>query len=167
MPNPAPLAQGMPQKKAHYFDAINAYGIGTHRHGPEIEQGLSEAAKENVIISFTPHLMPMNRGILATIYVELDNGASVDDLRTELTNTYANAPFVRVVEEGNSPATRHVRGSNYCLIGVFADRVPGRAILICVEDNIVKGASGQAVQNMNIMFGFDETAGLTQQPMFP
>lgn len=148
-------------------DAINAYGIGTHRHGPEIEQGLSEAAKENVIISFTPHLIPMNRGILATIYVELDNGASVDDLRTELTNTYANAPFVRIVEEGNSPATRHVRGSNYCLIGVFADRVPSRAILICVEDNIVKGASGQAVQNMNIMFGFDETAGLTQQPMFP
>ncbi|SCA55778.1 N-acetyl-gamma-glutamyl-phosphate reductase [Candidatus Terasakiella magnetica] len=148
-------------------DAINAYGVGTHRHGPEIEQGLSEAAGKDVIVSFTPHLMPMNRGILSTIYVSLEKGASVDDLRSTLDQSYANDPFVRVVEEGNSPATRHVRGSNYCLIGVFADRAPGRAIIVCVEDNVVKGASGQAVQNMNIMFGFDEISGLTQQPMFP
>ncbi|MDV7341533.1 N-acetyl-gamma-glutamyl-phosphate reductase [Terasakiella sp. A23] len=148
-------------------DAIHAYGVGTHRHGPEIEQGLSEACGEPVTVSFTPHLMPMNRGILSTIYVTLDNGASVEDLRVALNDTYANDPFVRVVEEGQSPATRHVRGSNYCLIGVFADRAEGRAILVCVEDNVVKGASGQAVQNMNVMFGFDETAGLTQQPMFP
>lgn len=148
-------------------DAINAYGIGTHRHGPEIEQGLSEAAGQDVLISFTPHLMPMNRGILSTIYVTLEKDVSVDNLRETLDTQYANDPFVRVVEEGNSPATRHVRGSNYCLIGVFADRVPGRAIIICVEDNVVKGASGQAVQNMNIMFGFDETEGLMQQPMFP
>jgi len=148
-------------------DAINAYAIGTHRHGPEIEQGLSEAAGKDVLISFTPHLMPMNRGILSTIYVTLEKGISVDNLRETLDTQYANDPFVRVVEEGNSPATRHVRGSNYCLIGVFADRVPGRAIIICVEDNVVKGASGQAVQNMNIMFGFNESEGLTQQPMFP
>lgn len=148
-------------------DAINAYGIGTHRHGPEIEQGLSEAANKDVIVSFTPHLMPMNRGILSTIYVTLSSGTSVNDLRDTLEAQYKEDPFVRIVEEGNSPATRHVRGSNYCLIGVFADRVPGRAILICVEDNVVKGASGQAVQNMNIMFGFEETEGLTQQPLFP
>lgn len=148
-------------------DAIHAYGVGTHRHGPEIEQGLSEAAGEEVIVSFTPHLMPMNRGILSTIYVTMAEGVSVNDLRTHLDATYKGESFVRVVEEGNSPATRHVRGSNYCLIGVFADRAPGRAIIVCVEDNVVKGASGQAVQNMNIMFGFDETAGLTQQPMFP
>ena len=148
-------------------DAINAYAIGTHRHGPEIEQGLSEAAGRDVMISFTPHLMPMNRGILSTIYVTLGKGVTADDLRETLETQYANDPFVRVVEEGNSPATRHVRGSNYCLIGVFTDRVPGRAIIICVEDNVVKGASGQAVQNMNIMFGFEETEGLTQQPMFP
>ncbi len=148
-------------------DAIHAYGIGTHRHGPEIEQGLSEAAGKDVYVSFTPHLMPMNRGILSTIYVSLNEGVSVDALRTHLDKTYADDAFVRVVEEGVSPATRHVRGSNYCLIGVFADRQPGRAIIICVEDNVVKGASGQAVQNMNIMFGFDETVGLTQQPMFP
>jgi N-acetyl-gamma-glutamyl-phosphate reductase len=148
-------------------DAINAYGIGTHRHGPEIEQGLSEAAGKEVFVSFTPHLMPINRGILNTIYVTLADGVTVNNLRETLEIQYANDPFVRVVEEGNSPATRHVRGSNYCLIGVFADRVPGRAIIICVEDNIVKGASGQAVQNMNIMFGFDETEGLMQQPMFP
>ncbi|WP_417841450.1 N-acetyl-gamma-glutamyl-phosphate reductase [Terasakiella sp.] len=148
-------------------DAIHAYGVGTHRHGPEIEQGLSEAAGENIFVSFTPHLMPMNRGILSTIYVTLADNVSVNDIRTSLQNTYADEPFVRVVEEGNSPATRHVRGSNYCLIGVFADRTPGRAIIVCVEDNVVKGASGQAVQNMNVMFGFEETAGLTQQPMFP
>jgi len=148
-------------------DAINAYSIGTHRHAPEIEQELSEIAGKDILISFTPHLMPMNRGILSTIYVTLEKDVKVDDLRDTLNNQYANDPFVRVVEEGNSPATRHVRGSNYSLIGVFADRLPGRAILICVEDNIVKGASGQAVQNMNIMFDFDETEGLTQQPMFP
>ncbi len=148
-------------------DAINAYGVGTHRHGPEIEQGLSEAAGEEIIVSFTPHLMPMNRGILSTIYVSLTDGNTVDDLRSHLDKAYSDDPFVRVVEEGNSPATRHVRGSNYCLIGVFADRVPGKAIIVCVEDNVVKGASGQAVQNMNVMFGFEETAGLTQQPMFP
>ena len=148
-------------------DAINAYGVGTHRHGPEIEQGLSEAASEEVIVRFTPHLMPMNRGILSTIYITLEDGISADDLRSHLETTYTNDPFVRVVEEGNSPATRHVRGSNYCLIGVFKDRAPGKAIIVCVEDNVVKGASGQAVQNMNVMFGFEETAGLNQQPMFP
>lgn len=148
-------------------DAIHAYGVGTHRHAPEIDQGLSEAAGKTVNVTFTPHLMPMNRGILSTIYVKLSDGVSVDDLRTHLTGAYKNDAFVRVVEEGVSPATRHVRGSNYCLIGVFKDRIPGKAILVCVEDNVVKGASGQAVQNMNIMFGFEETAGLLQQPMFP
>jgi len=148
-------------------DGMHAYGVGVHRHGPEIEQGLSEAAGEAVYVSFTPHLVPMNRGILSTIYVTLSEGVAVDDVRDYLTDAYKDDHFVRVVETGNSPATRHVRGSNYCVMGVFADRVPNRAILVCVEDNIVKGASGQAVQNMNIMFGFEETLGLQQQPMFP
>lgn len=148
-------------------DAIHAYGVGTHRHSPEIEQGLSEAADQDIHVTFTPHLMPMNRGILSTMYVTLTKGTSVDDLRDCLQNQYENDTFVRVVEAGNSPATRHVRGSNYCLIGVFADRVPNRAIIISVEDNVVKGASGQAVQNMNVMFDLDETTGLMQQPMFP
>ncbi|MCW9003511.1 MAG: N-acetyl-gamma-glutamyl-phosphate reductase [Rhodospirillales bacterium] len=148
-------------------EGIHAYGIASHRHAPEIEQGLSSAAKAPVVVNFTPHLMPMNRGILSSMYVRLTGGATADDLRTRLAGQYAGEPFVRVVPEGVSPATRHVRGSNHCLIGVFADRVPGRAIVISVIDNLVKGAAGQAIQNMNVMFGMDETAGLQQQPLFP
>ena len=148
-------------------EGIHAYGIAHHRHMPEIEQGLAEAAGEPVTITFTPHLMPMNRGILATIYVRLANGAGADDLRGALTARYAGEPFVRVLPDGGVPATRHVRGSNHCLIGVFADRVPGRAIVVAVLDNLVKGASGQAIQNMNLMCAVAETAGLEQEPLFP
>lgn len=139
----------------------------THRHGPEIDQGLSDAAGRPVVSTFTPHLMPMARGILATIYVQTAKGATADDLRAHLAKTYGAEPFVRVLKEGLVPATRHVRGSNYVLLNAFSDRVPGRCILTAVEDNLVKGASGQAVQNMNVMLGFDETTGLMQQPMFP
>src|SRR5690349_6480240 len=134
-------------------EGIHAYGVGKHRHAPEIEQGLSRAAGKSVVVNFTPHLMPMNRGILSTIYVRLVNGAKPADLRATLAKRYVDEPFVKVMPEGVSPQTRHVRGSNYVHIGVFADRVPGRAILICVEDNLVKGASGQAIQNMNLMAG--------------
>jgi N-acetyl-gamma-glutamyl-phosphate reductase len=119
------------------------------------------------VLNFTPHLMPMNRGILASIYVRLGRNVSADDVRANLAERYAGEPFVRVLPAGDVPATRHVRGSNQCLIGVFADRMPGRAILFSVIDNLVKGASGQAIQNMNIARGLDETAGLTQQPLFP
>ncbi|WP_142849814.1 N-acetyl-gamma-glutamyl-phosphate reductase [Telmatospirillum sp. J64-1] len=146
---------------------IHAYGIGSHRHMPEIEQGLSQAAGRPVQVAFTPHLMPMNRGILSTIYVRLAKDVSVDDLRQHLMQTYEGEPFVRVVPEGVVPATRHVYGSNHCLMGVFADRLPGRAILCSVIDNLVKGASGQAIQNFNLMFGLKETAALEQQPLFP
>ena len=111
--------------------------------------------------------MPMNRGILSTIYVRLAGGAGPADLRAHLAARYAGEPFVRVLAEGVVPQTRHVRGSNTCLIGVFADRLAGRAILISVEDNLVKGASGQAVQNMNVMLGLEETAGLAQEALFP
>ena len=148
-------------------EGVHPYGIGSHRHAPEIEQELSKAAGKPVILSFTPHLVPMNRGILATIYVNLANGSSADDLREILQDRYEAEPFVRVVDAGGVPATRHVRGSNHCLIGVFPDRVPGRAILVSAIDNLVKGGSGQAVQNMNIAYGFEETSGLTQEPMFP
>ena len=148
-------------------EGINAYGVAKHRHAPEIDQGLSEAAGRPVVVSFTPHLMPMNRGILSTIYVQLINGAAAADLRAALAQKYKGEPFVRVVAEGVAPATRHVRGSNTCLIGVFADRVPGRAILLSVVDNLVKGASGQAIQNMNVMLGIDETIGLSQEALFP
>jgi N-acetyl-gamma-glutamyl-phosphate reductase len=162
---------GRAAKEASLFaevsEGIHAYGIASHRHGPEIEQGLSRAAGRPVIVNFTPHLMPMNRGILSTIYVALAPGAKAEDLRATLQARYDDEPFVRVIPNGSAPATRHVRGSNYCLIGVFADRLPGRAILVSVIDNLVKGASGQAVQNMNVMTGQAETAGLEQQPLFP
>ncbi len=148
-------------------EGIHAYGIATHRHTPEIEQELSEAAGEPIIVNFTPHLMPMNRGILATIYVRLNNGAAPEDLRAAIARRYEGEPFVKLVPQGQSPATQHVRGSNLCLMGVFADRVQGRAIVVAALDNLVKGASGQALQNMNVMAGFDETSGLAAAPMFP
>ncbi len=152
---------------AEVTEGIHAYGIASHRHAPEIEQGLSEAAGKKVTVNFTPHLMPMSRGILSTIYVRLANGSNAEGLRQELAKRYAGEAFVRMLPPGQSPATRHVRGSNHCLMNVFADRVPGRAILVSVIDNLVKGASGQAVQNMNVMAGWPETTALDQQPLFP
>jgi N-acetyl-gamma-glutamyl-phosphate reductase len=149
-------------------EGINAYGVGSHRHMPEIEQGLSAAANgAPVTVSFTPHLMPMARGMLATSYVVLKGGASVDGLRSELSQRYASEPFVHVLPAGGTPHTRHVRGSNHAVIGVFEDRIPGRAIVLSVIDNLVKGASGQAIQNLNVMMGWRETLGLDQAPMFP
>lgn len=148
-------------------ESLMAYKIASHRHTGEMEQELSAAAGEKVTISFTPHLVPMNRGILATCYVTLANGASVADLRASLVNRYADEPFVLVTGEGVSPATHDVRGSNFCLLGVFADRRPGHAIILSATDNLVKGASGQAIQNMNVMAGLDETLALEQGPLMP
>jgi N-acetyl-gamma-glutamyl-phosphate reductase len=162
---------GRAAKEANLYcevtEGIHAYGIASHRHSPEIEQELSVAAGQEVMVSFTPHLMPMSRGMLSTIYVSLAKGATAADLRAELVRRYAGEAFVRVLPEGASPATRHVRGSNFCFMNVFADRVPGRVIICSVIDNLVKGASGQALQNMNLMFGLPETTGLDQQPLFP
>jgi N-acetyl-gamma-glutamyl-phosphate reductase len=152
---------------AEVTEGIHAYGVASHRHAPEIEQGLSEAAGKPIVVNFTPHLMPMSRGILSSIYVKLHNGAKVEDLRRTLEARYKDEPFVRVLPEGQGPQTRHVRGSNHCLIGLFADRMPGRAILLSAIDNLVKGASGQAVQNMNLMFGLPETTGLEQVAVVP
>jgi N-acetyl-gamma-glutamyl-phosphate reductase len=148
-------------------EGLHAYGVSTHRHTPEIEQGLSAAAGEEVAVTFTPHLVPMNRGILATIYVHLKQGLGPEDLQAALERRYAGEPFVRVLPYKGLPATRHVRGSNLCLIAVHPGRLPGRAILLCVTDNLVKGASGQALQNMNVMLGLPETLGLGQAPLFP
>jgi N-acetyl-gamma-glutamyl-phosphate reductase len=148
-------------------EAIHAYGVANHRHMAEIDQELSLAAGHSVIASFTPHLIPMNRGILSTIYVAMSAGAKAADLHRALAERYAAEPFVRVLPIGEVPATRHVRGTNHCLIGVVADRRPGRAIIVSVIDNLVKGASGQGVQNMNLMLGLDETAGLMQEALFP
>lgn len=148
-------------------EGISAYGIARHRHTPEIDQELAKIAGGPVTVTFTPHLTPMNRGILSTIYVRTTPNVGVDELRTTLAERYAGEPFVRVLPEGAAPSTHDVRGSNFCSIGVFADRQPGRAILVSAIDNMVKGASGQAVQNMNVMYGIEETTGLEQQPLFP
>jgi N-acetyl-gamma-glutamyl-phosphate reductase len=162
---------GRELKQASLFaeaaEGIAAYGVARHRHAPEIDQGLSEAAGRPITVNFTPHLVPMNRGILATIYVRLANGADMQSLRQALETAYRDEPFVRLVAEGAVPSTHHVRGSNLCLIGLAADRLKGRAILVAAIDNLVKGASGQAVQNMNAMLGLAETTGLQQQPLFP
>ena len=148
-------------------EGLSPYGIGSHRHVPEIEQELGAAAGEGVTVNFTPHLVPMTRGELCTSYVRLAGTARPGDLRDALVERYRASPFVRVVEEGVIPATQHVRGSNYCHIGVFADRLEGRAIVVSAIDNLVKGSAGQAVQNFNLMYGFPETTALEQLPLFP
>jgi N-acetyl-gamma-glutamyl-phosphate reductase len=148
-------------------EGFHAYAVGQHRHMAELDQEFSRAAGQEVIVSFTPHLLPMNRGILSTIYVRGNRGTSPEDLHAILLKFYANEPFVHVLPFGQVPQTRHVRGSNMTFIGVAKDRTPGRAIVIAALDNLVKGASGQAVQNMNLMLGYPETTGLEQVALFP
>ncbi len=160
---------GRSLKEANLFpevaEAVAPYAIGRHRHMPEIEQELSLRAAAPVTISFTPHLIPMNRGELVTMIVETAH--PVADLRAALDGRYAAEAFVHLLPDGVAPATRMVRGSNHVVLNVFADRVPGRAIVIVAIDNLVKGSSGQAIQNMNVMLGLPETAGLTAAPLFP
>jgi N-acetyl-gamma-glutamyl-phosphate reductase len=162
---------GRAAKQANLFTEVDggmsAYGIGSHRHTPEIEQGLSHAVGANVAVSFTPHLIPMKRGILSTIYVKMSQGKNADNLRAHLQATYADEPFVHVTSKGKAPSTHEVRGTNHCKIGVFETPIAGQAILVSVIDNLVKGASGQAVQNFNVRFGFEETLGLPQVALFP
>src|SRR6185295_16095244 len=146
-------------------EGLSPYSVGTHRHAPEIEQEISVAAGRNLTVNFTPHLIPMSRGELCTSYVKL-NGASADDLRAALERAYRDEPFVHVAKKGVLPQTQNVRGSNYVQIGVFADRIKDRAIVISTLDNLVKGSAGQAIQNMNLMFGLPETAGLEQIALF-
>src|SRR6516225_3972145 len=147
-------------------EGIHAYGVGQHRHMAELDQEFSRAAGRDVVVTFTPHLMPMNRGILSTIYVR-GIGASPPQLHAVLEQAYAGEPFVHVLPLGEMPQTRHVRGSNLTFIGLAPDRVAGRAIIGSALDNLTKGASGQAVQNMNLMFGFPETLGIDQVALFP
>lgn len=162
---------GRAAKEANLYcevtEGIHAYGVASHRHAPEIEQELALAAGKDLLVSFTPHLMPMSRGMLSTIYLRAANGTTADDMRAELARVYKDEPFVGVLPKGAVPATRHVRGSNFCFMNVFDDRRPGRVIITSVIDNLVKGASGQALQNMNLMFGLPETTNLAQQPLFP
>ncbi|CBN75215.1 N-acetyl-gamma-glutamyl-phosphate reductase, C-terminal part [Ectocarpus siliculosus] len=149
-------------------DGINAYGVASHRHAPEIEQGLGEACgSKDVVVNFTPHLMPMSRGILETIYVKLADGSTVEEAKAALEKAYAGERFVTVLPGAAVPHTRHVRGSNHVFMNIVADRLPGRAVILVSMDNLVKGASGQAIQNMNVMFDLPETQGVDMAPMFP
>ncbi len=148
-------------------EGMHAYGVGHHRHMAELDQEFSRAAGREVVVTFTPHLVPMNRGILSTIYVRGLRGSRPEDLHAILLKHYANEPFVHVLPFGTMPQTRHVRGSNLTFIGVVKDRIAGRAIIGSALDNLVKGASGQAVQNMNLMLGFPEAMGLEQVALFP
>jgi N-acetyl-gamma-glutamyl-phosphate reductase len=147
-------------------EGFHAYGVGHHRHMAELDQEFSKAAGREVVVTFTPHLVPMNRGILSTIYVR-GTGQSPQELHGLLTKAYADEAFVHVLPFGQMPQTRHVRGSNMTFIGVVADRIAGRAIIGSALDNLVKGASGQAIQNMNVMLGYPETMGLEQVALFP
>ncbi|MCR4674379.1 MAG: N-acetyl-gamma-glutamyl-phosphate reductase, partial [Lachnospiraceae bacterium] len=157
-------------------ESIKAYGVATHRHTPEIEEQLSYAAKEDITISFTPHLVPMNRGILATEYASLkevtlpdgSKGYPTSDMITAAYNKYyKDEKFVRFLGEGATPETKWVEGSNFVDIGFKVDERTHRVVMMGVIDNLVKGAAGQAVQNMNLMFGLSEDEGLCMVPMFP
>lgn len=148
-------------------EGFRAYGIATHRHRPEIEQELSSISNTPVKISFTPHLLPIDRGILSTIYCKLTKDISTKDIIDLYKEAYLYEPFVIPLEEGMLPDLKDVRGSNYCMISAVVDKQINYLVIVSVIDNLVKGASGQAVQNMNIMMGLDETTGLNQLGLFP
>ncbi len=148
-------------------EGMGPYSVAKHRHAPEIEQELSLAAGTDVIVNFTPHLIPMSRGEFITAYARLNPGKTAVDCEAALTARYADEPFVNMAPKGVLPATQYVRGSNRVMLGVAEDRVPGRVILMSTLDNLVKGSAGQAVQNFNLMFGLAETTGLEQVTMFP
>ena len=151
---------------------IKAYGVAGHRHTPEIEEQLGYAANREVTINFTPHLVPMNRGILVTEYAKLNRAAdgalpTYEEIRAAYDKYYAREKFVRVLDKGVCPETKWVEGSNYVDINFVIDERTGRVILMGALDNLVKGAAGQAVQNMNLLFGLEESQGLELVPCFP
>ncbi len=148
-------------------DGAQAYAIGMHRHAPEMDQAIRDFAGQAANVRFTPHLLPMNRGMIATCHVNLTEGTDVAALRKHYKSTYDDEPFVHILEKGQVPQTRHVRGSNHCQIGIFADRTPNSAVIVSVIDNLTKGSSGQAIQNYNLTQGWDETLGLGYVGVFP
>ena len=167
---------GRGAKVANLFCEVNenmkAYGVATHRHTPEIEEQLGYAAGHPIVINFTPHLVPMNRGILATEYATLKKKAdgslpTYDELKAAYDKYYKDEKFVRVLPKDVVPETRWVEGSNFVDVNFKIDERTGRVIMMGALDNLVKGAAGQAVQNMNLLFGFDEAEGLNLVPMFP
>lgn len=145
---------------------VSAYGIGKHRHVAEIEQELAKVGGAQNKISFTPHLVPLSRGMLSTIHATLTNGATADSVRAHLQKRYADEPFVTVLSEG-APSSHQVRGTNQCFMSVHAGRLPNELIIVSVIDNLVKGASGQALQNANLMIGVSETTNLELTAVFP
>lgn len=162
---------GRGAKTANLFCEVNenmkAYGVATHRHTPEIEEQLGYAAGKKVVLNFTPHLVPMNRGILVTEYAKLKKKISYEEVKAVYDKYYAGEKFIRVLKKDMCPETKWVEGSNYVDINFQIDPRTGRIIMMGAMDNLVKGAAGQAVQNMNLMFGLKETEGLELVPMFP
>ena len=148
-------------------EGFNAYNVGRHRHTPEIEQELTILAGESVTISFTPHLLPVSRGILSTIYAGLEKGADTAELLGIYGDFYRNEKFVSLCNEGALPNISSVRGTNFCRIGLVVDERTNRVVIISAIDNLVKGGAGQAIQNMNVLCGFAEDAGLNMLPLFP
>jgi len=149
---------------AESSDNFKAYGVGGHRHLPEIKQGLARVANKEISLTFVPHLTPMNRGIHATLYGKLKREVDLQELYER---RYANEPFVDVMPAGSHPETRTVRGSNCCRIAVHRPQNGDTVVVLSVIDNLVKGAAGQAVQNMNIMFGFAELTALNNVALLP
>lgn len=148
-------------------DGFRAYKVGEHRHTPEIEQELSLLCGRSVVVSFTPHLVPMSRGILSTIYAEMTHETTTEQVAQAFAARYAAEPFVRLCPAGSYPATQYIRGGNFCDIGFKVDQRTKRIVVLSAIDNLVKGAAGQAVQNMNLIRGFPETEGLMVVPLFP
>lgn len=162
---------GRGAKVANLFCEVNenikAYGVTTHRHTPEIEEQLGYAAGEEVLINFTPHLVPMQRGILVTAYANLKKEVTYDEVKAIYDKYYKDEYFIRVLDKDETPETRWVEGSNFVDVNFKIDERTGRIIMMGALDNLIKGAAGQAVQNFNILFGFEENEGLQQVPMFP
>ena len=148
-------------------EGVKAYKVFAHRHTPEIDQELSQVARKEIRVTFVPHLIPMDRGILSTLYVRLKKKMKTDELLNAFHDFYRGEPFVRIYPKGKLPNTKDVRGSNFCDIGVAVSEPDDRAVIVTAIDNLVKGASGEAVQNMNIMLGYPETMGLDVLPVVP
>lgn len=157
----------LPNHFPELYDNFKAYNACRHRHTPEIEQALSDISGEPVLINFTPHLVPMARGILSTVYADLKEGVTPDMVDSAFQKAYSTEHFIRLLGRGAYPETKYVRGSNFCDLGWHIDERTHRVIVLSAIDNLVKGAAGQAVQNFNIACGFDETLGLDSVPIYP
>lgn len=152
---------------AEMNENAKAYQLGVHKHIPELEQELSEKSNDSIKLNFTPHIVPMTRGIMMTSYTDLVSEQSADDILDIYRSYYHNQPFIRIRTNDQIPSTKEVYGSNYCDIGFHIDRRTNKLIVVSVIDNLVKGASGQAIQNLNIMAGLDQKTGLNQLPIYP